>query len=85
MTRIANEFPQLTWFKVGFLTEEFFTCINFLGIENDPVLIEPYKTGLKMLRRGPAGKPRIPRVEYEGPDANHVLKIVAKCAMSPTT
>ena len=56
--------------------------ITFLDLEKDVVVSEPYKAGFKMLQKGSAGTKRIPRVEYEGPDANHVLRIVAECAVA---
>ncbi|PMD16940.1 hypothetical protein NA56DRAFT_648964 [Hyaloscypha hepaticicola] len=84
LSRIGNEFPHLTWFKLTYLSEgptaEF--RINFLDLEKDSVISEPYRTGLKMLKKGPAGNKRIPVVEYRGPDATHVLRIVAECAVA---
>ena len=84
LSRIGNEFPHLTWFKLTHLSEGPIgkSQITFLDLDKDSVVIEPYKTGLKMLRKGSAGTKRIPAVEYAGPDANHVLRIVAECAVA---
>ncbi|KFY07831.1 hypothetical protein V492_06785 [Pseudogymnoascus sp. VKM F-4246] len=79
LSRIGNEFPHLTWFKF-FVLSEGWSRITFLDLE-DSVAIEPYKTGLIMPRKpNPDGTKRISRVEYGGPDASHVLRIVAECA-----
>ncbi|KAL5350494.1 hypothetical protein ACLOAV_004063 [Pseudogymnoascus australis] len=86
LSRIGNEFPHLTWFELANLSEgpiDRFSNITFLALDNDSVVPERYKTGLKLLRKNPIGAPkRIPRVEYEGPDADHVLRIVAECTVA---
>lgn len=85
LRRIGNEFPHLTWFKLTNLCEGPISRypISFLDLEKDGVVSEPYKTRLKMLKKPNAdGTKRIPRVEYEGPDASHVLRIVAECAVA---
>ncbi|CZR59407.1 uncharacterized protein PAC_09299 [Phialocephala subalpina] len=83
LSRIGNEFPHLAWFKLTHLSEGLSRRITFLDLDNDSVLSEPYKAGVKMLQKPNAdGTKRIPMVEYEGPDANHVLRIVAKCAVA---
>ena len=81
LSRIGNEFPHLTSFKLTNLSEG--STISFLDLDKDPVVIEPYKTGLKLVRRNPVGHPkRIPGVVYEGPNADHLLRIVAGCAVA---
>ncbi|QKX64353.1 uncharacterized protein TRUGW13939_11527 [Talaromyces rugulosus] len=85
LNRICNEFPNLTWFELIHLSEgpnrQF--RITFLGLEKDSVVGEPYKNGLKLQLKAPVGgNKRIPWVEYGGPDANHVLRIVAKYAVA---
>jgi hypothetical protein len=84
LSRIGNGFPHLTWFKLTHLSEGPIgqSQITFLDLDKDSVVSEPYKTGLKMLQKGSAGTKRIPGVEYGGPDANHVLRIVAECAVA---
>jgi hypothetical protein len=84
LSRIGNEFPHLTWFKLTHLSEGPIgqSQITFLDLDKDSVVSEPYKTGLKMLQKGSAGTKRIPGVEYGGPGANHVLRIVAECAVA---
>ncbi len=84
LSRIGNEFPHLTWFKLTHLSEGSVGQyqISFLDLDKDSVVSEPYKIGLKMLQKGSAGTKRIPSVEYGGPDANHVLRIVAECAVA---
>lgn len=84
--RIADEFPNLTSFKLTNLSEGSVgwpSTISFIDLDKDPVAIEPYKTGLKLVRRNPVGNPkRIPSVEYEGPNAGQLLRIVARCAVA---
>jgi hypothetical protein len=84
LSRIGNEFPHLTWFKLTHLSEGPIgqSQITFLDLDKDSVVSKSYKTGLKMLQKGSAGTKRIPGVEYGGPDANHVLRIVAECAVT---
>ncbi|KFY92068.1 hypothetical protein V498_05169 [Pseudogymnoascus sp. VKM F-4517 (FW-2822)] len=86
LSRIGNEFPHLTSFKLTNLSEGSIaqhSTISFLDLDKDPVAIEPYKTGLKLVRRNPVGHPkRIPSVVYEGPNADHLLRIVAGCAVA---
>lgn len=84
LSRICNEFPHLTWFKLTHLSEGPIgqSQITFPGLDRDSAMGEPYKNGLKLLQKGPAGAKRIPGVEYGGPDANHVLRIVAECAVA---
>lgn len=86
LSRIGNEFPHLTSFKLTNLSEGSIaqhSTISFLDLDKDPVAIEPYKTGLKLVRRNPVGHPkRIPSVMYEGPNADHLLRIVAGCAVA---
>ncbi|KFY64868.1 hypothetical protein V496_02969 [Pseudogymnoascus sp. VKM F-4515 (FW-2607)] len=86
LSRISNEFPHLTSFKLTNLSEGSVarqSTISFLDLDKDPVVIEPYKTGLKLVRRNPVGHPkRIPSVVYEGPNADHLLRIVAGCAVA---
>ena len=84
LSRIGNEFPHLTWFKLTHLSEGPIgqSQITFLDLDKHSVVSKPYKTGLKMLQKGSAGTKRIPGVEYGGPDANHVLRIVAECAVA---
>jgi hypothetical protein len=84
LSRIGNGFPHLTWFKLTHLSEGPIgqSQITFLDLDKDSVVSEPYKTGLKMLQKGSAGTKRIPGVEYGGPDANYVLRIVAECAVA---
>lgn len=80
---ICNEYPHLTWFKLGLLSEgpDKKLRITFSGLDEDSVIGEPPKSGLKLVQKRPVGAPsRIPVVEYEGSDANHVLRIVAKYA-----
>jgi hypothetical protein len=82
LSRISSEFPYLTWFSLTNLSEgPTATTIIFPGLNKDSVVSEPYKTGLKIVQRGPADNKRIIGVEYSGPDANHVLRIVAECAV----
>ena len=81
LSRICNEFPHLTWFKLTNLSEGPIgeLRISFPGLDRDSVVEEPYKKGLKLIQRRPLGAPkRIPGVEYVGPDASHVLSIVAE-------
>jgi hypothetical protein len=84
--RIADEFPNLTSFKLTLLSERSVglpSTISFIDLDKDPVAIEPYKTGLKLVRRSPVGNPeRIPIVAYEGPNAGQLLRIVARCAVA---
>lgn len=84
MSRIHNKFPHLTWFKLDLLSEGPIgqIKITFPGLDNDSVVGEPYKNGLKLLQKGPPGAKRIPGVEYGGPNANHVLRIVAEYAVA---
>ncbi|KAI0471184.1 hypothetical protein F4859DRAFT_484666 [Xylaria cf. heliscus] len=84
LNRIGNEFPQLAWFKLTHLSEGPIgqSQVTFPGLDKDSVLGEAYRHGLKLLQKGPAGKTRIPGVEYRGPDANHVLRIVAEYAVA---
>ncbi|KAM3077597.1 hypothetical protein ACMFMG_006933 [Clarireedia jacksonii] len=78
LTRITNDFPCLTWFKFRNISEYDgrFAKVTFPGLGNDSVIGEPYRSGLELVQRGPTGNRRIPGVEYGGPDANHVLRIV---------
>ncbi|KAH8688691.1 hypothetical protein BGW36DRAFT_392039 [Talaromyces proteolyticus] len=85
LNRICNEFPNLTWFELTNLSEgpNGGLRITFLGLEKDSVVGEPYKNGLKLGLKSPVGgNKRIPWVEYGGPDANHVLRIVAQYAVA---
>ena len=86
LSRISNEFPHLTSFKLTNLSEGSIaqhSTISFLDLDKDPVAIEPYKTGLKLVRRNPVRHPkRIPSVMYKGPNADHLLRIVAGCAVA---
>ncbi|KAF3407743.1 hypothetical protein DPV78_001401 [Talaromyces pinophilus] len=83
LNRIHNEFPHLTWFKLSNLTEGIGRLrITFPGLDKDSVVGEPYKNGLKLIQRGPEGAKCIPGVGYGGPDANHVLRIVAEYAVA---
>ncbi|CRG90358.1 hypothetical protein PISL3812_07402 [Talaromyces islandicus] len=84
LSRICNEFPHLTWFEIGNLSEKSirYLQITFPGLDKDSVIGEPYKNGLKVIKRGPASAKRISWVEYVGLDANHVLRIVAECAVA---
>ncbi|PQE24864.1 Ribosomal S8 protein [Rutstroemia sp. NJR-2017a BVV2] len=83
LTRIANGFPQLTWFRIGSVGQgpigQF--QVTFRGLENESVVGKPYRSGLRLVQRGPVDNRRIPGVEYEGPHANHVLRIVAEHAV----
>ncbi|KAI1078679.1 hypothetical protein F5B20DRAFT_546906 [Whalleya microplaca] len=84
LSRIGNEFPHLTWFKLTHLSEGPVgrSRITFSDLDKDLVVSEPYRTGLKLQQKGSACTKRIPGVEYGGPDANHVLRIVAGCAVA---
>ncbi|KAE8447993.1 hypothetical protein EG329_009916 [Mollisiaceae sp. DMI_Dod_QoI] len=85
LSRIANEFPHLTWFELTNLSEGHFPNrpINFMSLlDKDLMASEPYKSGLKMKQRGTGDYKRISRVKYEGPSASHVLGIVAECAVA---
>ena len=84
LSRIGNEFPHLTWFKLTHLSEGPIgqSQITFLDLDKDPVVSDPYKAGLKILQKGSAGTKPIPGIEYRGPDANHILRIVAECAVA---
>jgi hypothetical protein len=84
LNHIHNNFPHLTWFALDLLSEGSFPRIHitFPGLDKDSVVGEPYKTGLKLRKRGPAGAKRIFGVLYGGPDTNHVLRIVAEHAVA---
>ncbi|TVY52960.1 hypothetical protein LCER1_G005308 [Lachnellula cervina] len=84
LNRISNEFPHLARFKLTHLSEGPIgqSQVTFPGLDKVSVVGEPYRNGLKLLQKGPAGNKRIPGVEYRGPDANHVLRIVAKVAVT---
>jgi hypothetical protein len=85
LSRIANEFPHLTWFELTNLSEGNIPTrpINFISLlDKDLMASEPYKSGLKMKQRGTGDYKRISRVVYEGPSASHVLGIVAECAVA---
>jgi hypothetical protein len=84
LNHISNKFPNLTWFKLQFIAEGNIGKfrVRFPDLVKDSVVSEPYKTGLKIRQTGPAGNKRTPNVEYSGPHANHVLRIVAECAVS---
>ncbi|KAI0503042.1 hypothetical protein F5B22DRAFT_577134 [Xylaria bambusicola] len=84
LSRISNEFPHLVWFKLTHLSEGPIgkSQVTFPGLDQDSVVGSSYMNGLKLLQKGPTGNKRIPGVEYGGPDANHVLRIAAKCAVT---
>lgn len=85
LSRIANEYPHLTQFELNNLSEGEFPSshINFMSLLNkDLMATEPYKSGLRIVQRGPEHHKRIPLVEYEGPSASYVLGIVAECAVA---
>ncbi|ESZ98107.1 hypothetical protein SBOR_1486 [Sclerotinia borealis F-4128] len=84
LNRIGNEFSHLAWFKLTHLSEgpTRQSQVTFHGFEKDSVVGEPYRNGLKLLQKGPAGNKRIPGVEYRGSDANHVLRIVTGRAVT---
>ncbi|PQE09825.1 Ribosomal S8 protein [Rutstroemia sp. NJR-2017a BBW] len=83
LTRIASEFPHLTWFRIASIRQgpgnDQFQVV-FPGLKNDSVLGEPYRNGLILIERGPVDNRRMPGVEYGGPHAHHVLKILAEHA-----
>ncbi|PQE29889.1 Ribosomal S8 protein [Rutstroemia sp. NJR-2017a WRK4] len=82
LTRIASEFPHLTWFRIALIREGYrdHFQVVFPGLKNDSVLGEPYKNGLILVEKGPVDNRRISGVEYGGPHAKHVLKILAEHA-----
>ncbi|TVY42248.1 hypothetical protein LSUB1_G004071 [Lachnellula subtilissima] len=85
LSRIANEFPHLTWFELTNISEGHNSerRINFMSLlDKDLMASEPYKSGLKMKQRGTGDYKHIARVQYEGPSASHVLGIVAECAVA---
>jgi hypothetical protein len=83
LTRIASEFPHLTWFRIAFIRQwpgnDQFQVV-FPGLKNDSVLGEPYRNGLILVEKGPVDNRRMSGVEYGGPHAHHVLKILAEHA-----
>ncbi|KAL2061844.1 hypothetical protein VTL71DRAFT_7222 [Oculimacula yallundae] len=85
LSRIANEFPRLAWFQLTNLSEGYLASrsVNFLSImDKDLLASEPYKSGLEFRERGPDDYSRIPHIVYKGPNASHVLGIIAECAVA---
>jgi hypothetical protein len=82
--RIGNEFPNLTYFYLLNLSEGLLprSYVAFPGLDKDSVIGQPYRNGLRLFERRPLGGYRIPGVEYGGPNASHVLRIVAGCVIT---
>ncbi|KAI0140470.1 hypothetical protein GGR57DRAFT_488129 [Xylariaceae sp. FL1272] len=84
LSRICDEFPHLAWFKLTSIGEHSTSgrrVVAFPGLDKDSVVGEPHRNMLKLLKRGPADNQRISGVEYDGPNAPDVLRIVARCIL----